>query len=111
MAPMPTPTAVETTLATTRLAARLIDECPVTELLLEPELSVVLFRRVGWTAEQYQRWSDAELAAGRSFVVPTAWRGEVALRFCIVNPRTTADDIRAILDTLDDTHTFGEVAS
>jgi glutamate/tyrosine decarboxylase-like PLP-dependent enzyme len=94
--------AVETTLSTARLAAALIDECPVTELLLEPELSVVLFRRIGWTAEQYQSWSDRELAAGRSFVVPTAWRGEVVLRFCIVNPRTTTDDIRAILDTLSD---------
>ncbi len=94
-------TAVELTLETARVAARLVDDCAVTELLMEPELSVVLFRRTGWTAEQYQAWSDAELAAGRSFVVPTSWQGEVALRFCIVNPRTTADDIRAILDTLD----------
>ena len=92
--------AVETTLATTRAAARLIDDCPVTELLLEPELSIVLFRRVGWTPEQYQAWSDAELAAGRCFVVPTTWQGEVVLRCCIVNPRTTGDDIASILATL-----------
>lgn len=95
--------AVEGTLAAARVAARLVDDCAVTELLMEPELSVVLFRRTGWTAEQYQAWSDAELAAGRSFVVPTSWNGEAVLRFCIVNPRTTADDIRAILDTLDST--------
>ncbi len=93
--------AVETTLAVTRSAARLIDDCPVTELLMEPELSIVLFRRVGWTAEQYQAWSDAELAAGESFVVPTTWQGEVVLRFCIVNPRTTDHDIAAILDSLE----------
>ncbi len=93
--------AVETTLATTRAAARLIDACGVTELLMEPELSIVLFRRVGWTPEQYQAWSDAELAAGRSFVVPTSWRGEVVLRFCIVNPRTSEDDISDILSTLE----------
>ena len=92
--------AIETTLATTRVAARLIDDCADTELLLEPELSIVLFRRIGWTPEQYQAWSDAELAAGRSFVVPTTWQGEVVLRFCIVNPRTTDDDIRSILATL-----------
>ena len=92
--------AVETTIDTTRGAARLVDECAVTELVMEPELSIVLFRRVGWTPEQYQRWSDAELAAGRSFVVPTTWQGEMVLRFCIVNPRTTLDDIRAILSTL-----------
>lgn len=92
--------AVETTLATTRVAARLIDECPVTELLMEPELSIVLFRRVGWTPDQYQAWSDAELASGRCFVVPTTWQGDVVLRCCIVNPRTTADDIASILATL-----------
>ena len=92
--------AVETTLDTTRAAARLIEDCPVTELLLEPELSIVLFRRVGWTPEQYEAWSDAELAAGRSFVVPTTWQGEVVLRCCIVNPRTTDDDIASILATL-----------
>jgi L-2,4-diaminobutyrate decarboxylase len=92
---------VEITLETARLAARLIEACPTTELLMEPELSVVLFRRTGWTPAQYQVWSDGELAAGRSFVVPTKWQGETVLRFCIVNPRTTADDIQSILDTLD----------
>jgi glutamate/tyrosine decarboxylase-like PLP-dependent enzyme len=94
-------TAVEATLDTTRQAARLIDDCAVTELLMEPELSVVVFRRRGWSPQQYQRWSDRELAEGRSFVVPTAWNGETVLRFCIVNPRTTADDIRAILATME----------
>jgi glutamate/tyrosine decarboxylase-like PLP-dependent enzyme len=92
--------AVETTLDATRTAARLIDDCPVTELLMEPELSIVLFRRVGWTPERYQAWSDAQLAAGRCFVVPTTWQGEVVLRCCIVNPRTTGDDIASILATL-----------
>jgi L-2,4-diaminobutyrate decarboxylase len=92
--------AIEATLDVTRTAARLIDDCPVTELLMEPELSIVLFRRVGWTPEQYQAWSDAELAAGRCFVVPTTWHGEVVLRCCIVNPRTNGDDIASILATL-----------
>ena len=94
--------AVETTLETARSAARLVDECAVTELLMDPELSIVLFRRIGWDPAQYQAWSDAELVAGRAFVVPTTWRGEVVLRFCIVNPLTTADDIRSILATLGD---------
>jgi L-2,4-diaminobutyrate decarboxylase len=93
--------AIEVTLAIARTAARLVDGCAVTELLMEPELSVVLFRRVGWTPAQYRSWSDGELAAGRSFVVPTTWRDETVLRFCIVNPSTTADDIRGILSTLE----------
>jgi len=92
--------AVETTLQVTRDAARLVADSPHTELVMEPELSIVMFRRVGWSGAQYQAWSDAELAAGRSFVVPTSWNGEVVLRICIVNPVTTVDDIAVILDSL-----------
>ena len=62
----------------------------------------MVFRRIGWTAGDYQAWSDAELAAGRAFVVPTTWQGEVVLRICIVNPRTTSSDIASILAGLGD---------
>jgi glutamate/tyrosine decarboxylase-like PLP-dependent enzyme len=92
--------AVETTLRTAAEAADLIDAAAHLELVMRPELSVVIFRRSGWTAAQYQAWSDAELQAGRSFVVPTSWGGAPALRICIVNPRTTADDIALIVDSL-----------
>lgn len=94
--------AVETTLTVTREAARLVVEAPHTELLLEPELSIVLFRRTGWGSAQYQRWSDAQLAAGTSFVVPTSWAGETVLRLCVVNPVTTVDDIAGIVNSLAD---------
>jgi L-2,4-diaminobutyrate decarboxylase len=92
--------AVETTLRVAREAAALIEATAHTELVMEPDLSVVLFRRVGWSAADHQAWSDHELAAGHSFVVPTTWQGEVLLRLCIVNPLTTVDDIRAIIGTL-----------
>ncbi|MGH9132427.1 MAG: pyridoxal-dependent decarboxylase, partial [Ilumatobacteraceae bacterium] len=94
--------AVETTLEVARAAASAIDAAPHTELLMEPELSVVLFRRLGWTPDQYQAWSDRELAEGRSFVTPTAWAGETVLRICIVNPLTSLDDIRVVVDSLAD---------
>ncbi len=93
--------AVETTLQVTRDAARLVTEAPHTELVLEPELSIVTFRRLGWAPSDYRRWSDAELSAGRSFVVPTTWNGEVVLRLCIVNPLTSVDDIALIIDSLE----------
>ena len=75
---------------------------PHTELIMEPELSVVLFRRRGWTSDQYEAWSDRELAEGRSFVTSTSWGGETVLRICIVNPVTTLDDIRVVIDSLVD---------
>jgi L-2,4-diaminobutyrate decarboxylase len=94
--------AVETTLRVAHEGARVIDGAPHTELIMEPELSVVLFRRVGWTPAQYQAWSDRELAADHAFVVPTSWAGETVLRICIVNPLTTVDDIAMIVASLED---------
>jgi glutamate/tyrosine decarboxylase-like PLP-dependent enzyme len=91
---------VEATLAVAAAAARLIDSSDHLELIMEPQLSVVLFRRREWTPAQYQAWSDRLLAEGVAFVVPTSWRGETVLRFCFVNPNTTPDDVRVIVDSL-----------
>jgi glutamate/tyrosine decarboxylase-like PLP-dependent enzyme len=92
--------AVEQTLDLTRDAARMIDAAEHLELIMEPELSIVLFRRPGWNAAQYQAWSDRMLADGTAFVVPTSWAGETVLRICIVNPRTCVDDIQLLIDSL-----------
>lgn len=80
-----------------RSAADMIRDAAHLDLILEPELSVVLFRRRGWAPEQYQAWSDRMLAEGEAFVVPTVHEGETVFRFCFVNPNTTDDDIATIL--------------
>ena len=67
---------------------------------MDPELSVVLFRRLGWRPADYAAWSDRMLRDGVAFVTPTGWAGETVLRFCVVNPRTTVDDLAAIIDSL-----------
>lgn len=92
--------AVETTLAVAHAGADLIRSSEHLELVVEPELSVVVFRRPGWSTEQYFAWSDAQLAAQRSFVVPTSWHGETVLRYCVVNPLTTVDDLAEILASM-----------
>ncbi len=92
--------AMEATLAVTRQGAELIRQAPHTELVLEPELSVLVFRRLGWSPNQYQEWSDRTLESGLAFVVPSSWNGETVLRFCIVNPRTTAEGLSHIIDSL-----------
>ena len=92
--------AIETTLEVTRQAARMIDDHPDLELIREPELSVVAFRRTGWGLTDYTAWSDRLLADGVAFVVPTTVDGAPALRFCVVNPLTTTDDIAMVLETL-----------
>ena len=82
------------------IVRRLIDEAEHLELIMEPELSIVLFKRSGWTMPEYQQWSDRLLADGDAFVVPTSWAGDTVLRICIVNPRTTLDDVRMLIDSL-----------
>ena len=80
--------------------SREIERRPELTLLLEPELSVVVFRRDGWSMADYRAWSDRMLAAGTAFVLPTLHQGEPVLRLCFVNPRTTMADVRLILDSL-----------
>jgi L-2,4-diaminobutyrate decarboxylase len=92
--------AVETTLRIAREGAALVAAAAHLELIREPELSIFMFRRVGWSAVEYQQWSDRMLADGLAFVVPTTWAGETVLRICVVNPRTTIGDIQLIVDSL-----------
>ena len=92
--------AIEQTLHTTREAARRIEAAPHTELLQEPVLSVILFRRHGWGPRDYSAWSDAMLADGTSLTVPTSWHGETVMRICVVHPRTDPQRVIAILDDL-----------
>jgi L-2,4-diaminobutyrate decarboxylase len=92
--------AVESSLAMTQVAAQLIEAHPRLELVLEPQLSVVMFRRPGWKIEDYNAWSNALLASGKGFVVASKWQREPVLRFCFVSPRTTEGDVTDILSTL-----------
>src|SRR5215212_1106320 len=92
--------AVETTLAVTRQAVDEIRTRPRLELLIEPELSVLVFRRHGWAAEDYDSWSARLFATGTAFVMPTRVRGEPAARIVILNPRTTVADVATVLDVM-----------
>jgi glutamate/tyrosine decarboxylase-like PLP-dependent enzyme len=90
--------AVERVLSVTREAAGEIGRRPELELVLEPELSVVLFRRLGWGPDDYEAWWRRALGRQVGFVQPTTWEGEKVARLCFVNPRTTVEHVRAILD-------------
>ncbi len=92
--------AVETTLAVTRRAADAIRARPRLELLVEPELTILVFRRLGWSPADYHAWSARLIAEGTAFVVPTLVRGETVVRLCILNPRTTSADVERVLDTM-----------
>ena len=92
--------AIEVTLDCAREAAAMIEAHPNLEMVTQQRLSICVFRRIDWTPEQYKEWSDALLERGDGLVMPTKHEGETVLRFCIVNPRTSREDIQLILDTL-----------
>jgi glutamate/tyrosine decarboxylase-like PLP-dependent enzyme len=92
--------AVERTLEVARYAAAEIERRPTHDLLHEPDLSVVVFRRSGWSPADYSAWSERLMRDGFAFVVPTTHDGETVTRIAIVNPRTREADVSAILDTM-----------
>lgn len=87
-------------LSTAHAAAELVRAADHLDLVIEPELSIVAFRRRGWGDARYQAWSEQLLRDGVGLVVPSSHEGAPMLRICVVNPRTTLDDIRTILDSL-----------
>ena len=92
--------AVEVTLDRAREAATMIDAHPNLELVTDQQLSICVFRRLGWSPEDYKSWSGQLLEDGIGLVTPTKHEGETVLRFCVVNPRTSSDDIQQILESL-----------
>jgi L-2,4-diaminobutyrate decarboxylase len=92
--------AIETTLTVTRQGAELIRQSDHLRLLVEPDLSVLVLERVGWTPQHYAEWSNRLLAEQIAFVTPSKHNGEVCTRFAIVNPLTTADDLSLIIESM-----------
>ncbi|WP_128379568.1 pyridoxal phosphate-dependent decarboxylase family protein [Streptomyces cavernae] len=92
--------AVEQTLTTSRLVADAIRASDWLRLMIEPELSVVLFERPGWSPRDYASWSARAAETGAMLCVPTQWNGATVLRLAFVNPDTRADDVIDTLRTL-----------
>lgn len=96
--------AIERGIELAKIAGQMITETPYTELVREPSLSCVLFRRKGWTPEQYTAWTYRNLKTGFALVTPTKWRKngeqETVARFCFINPDTRETDIKEILTTM-----------
>lgn len=97
--------AVEDGVQLARTAAEMIEEAGHLELVREPSLSCVLFRRIGWKHEDYVAWTLKNHRDGLALVAPTKWsvRGleESVARFCFINSDATEDDIRQILATIE----------
>lgn len=97
--------AIERGIELAQIAGLLITERENVELVREPSLSCVLFRRIGWQPADYAKWTYRNHKAGFALVTPTKWRNgneqETVSRFCFINPDTTEQDIADILATMD----------
>ncbi len=93
--------AVQHSLEMARYAADRIRQRADCALIREPDLSVLLFRRLGWTAADYQAWSSRLLQSQRAFVTSSSWRGEVVGRLVFLHPATTTDMVDEVLAELD----------
>ena len=96
--------AVERGLELAQIASRLIEAHPDLELVREPSLSCVLYRRIGWEPEDYTHWTYENHKKGFALVTPTKWKNgetyETCSRFCFINPDTTEKDIAMILESM-----------
>jgi aromatic-L-amino-acid/L-tryptophan decarboxylase len=92
--------AIETVLEVAQQTADLIEWSPYLELVRRPELSVVLFRRVGWDRAAYEAWSAKLLTDQIGLVTPTTWEEEPVGRLALLHPDTSIAIIEEILATL-----------
>jgi glutamate/tyrosine decarboxylase-like PLP-dependent enzyme len=92
--------AMDRTLATARAFADAVDAHPSFDLLLDPQLSIVLFRRRGWTVDEHHAWSKLRAKDGTALVVPTKFHGETVMRVCVVHPDTDIDRLTPLLEDM-----------
>jgi glutamate/tyrosine decarboxylase-like PLP-dependent enzyme len=92
--------AVRAPLATTAHAIDRLRAIPDVEVVLDPELTVVLFRKAGWDRTRWRRWAAELLEDGTAFVAPTTWKGETVGRLVFLHPRTTTDIVDEVIATL-----------
>jgi aromatic-L-amino-acid decarboxylase len=92
--------AIESAISLARRTAAEIASRDYLELIMTPELSVVLFRRHGWTAGQYERWAQGLLDEQIAFLPPSAWEGQTVARFAFLHPHTPMDLVVSVLDRM-----------
>jgi glutamate/tyrosine decarboxylase-like PLP-dependent enzyme len=88
--------AVEASISLTNEVADFVRAHDDLELVIEPSLSVVLWRRKGWKAKDYRDLQDRLIESQTAFVTPTSWQGETVGRFAFVHPGTTLEMVKEV---------------
>jgi aromatic-L-amino-acid decarboxylase len=92
--------AIEAAIDLARQTATEVRRREYLELIRDPDLSIVLFRRLGWEAADYHAWADSLLDDQVAFMPPTLWEGETVARFAFLHPKTSMELVTEILDRM-----------
>lgn len=92
--------AVELCIENAKKCAQAIKNTEHLELVMEPTLSIVVFKRKDWEIEDYASWSNDLALDGKLLCIPSSINGEIILRLAFLNPNTDIDKaISIIVDT------------
>jgi aromatic-L-amino-acid/L-tryptophan decarboxylase len=89
--------AIEVAVTLARQTAELIRAAPQLELIREPDLGIVLFRRIGWQPADYDAWAQQLHQDQVAFIPPTKWEDETVGRFAFLHPDTGIDIVEEVL--------------
>ena len=81
-----------------RETAKYIETLDHVELVRDPVLSVVVWRRKGWNPEDYEKLQADLLKSQIAFVTPSKWKGETVGRFAFLHPGTTLELVKEIFE-------------
>ena len=80
--------------------ARTFAPSSLTDLVLPPQLGVVLFRRSGWGPDEWRAWATRCLESQIAFVAPSTYRGEPVGRLVFMHPSTPDSIVGELTATL-----------
>ncbi len=92
--------AIDQTISIAQDIANGIEAMDGLELILGPQLTVILFRATKLGADEIDDWAEIQRRSGALLCLPTTWREEKVLRICVVNPQTDPDYVLGVLKSL-----------
>ena len=92
--------AIELCIANAKKCASAIKNSDHLDLVMEPTLSIVVFKRKGWQKSDYEKWSHKLAIEGKILCLPSSIDGQTILRLAFLNPNTDIDKaISIVLET------------
>lgn len=89
--------AVELCIANAKKCAEAIKNTDHLQLVMEPTLSIVVFKRKGWQKADYDAWSHKWALEGKLLCLPSSINGETILRLAFLNPNTDIEKVIKII--------------